>query len=64
MGVKIKFDERKLRSTIENATTKALNNRSYDVECPHCHAKINVHPGTDICPLCHNTVNLKLDIKF
>lgn len=64
MSVKVKIDTRKIESAIKNKTVETLNNRSYEVECPHCNAKISAHPGQNICPFCHNTVDLNLNIKF
>ncbi len=66
MGIKVKlnFDEKKLESAIKDKTRDVLQNRSYDVECPHCHTKFSAHSGQNVCPACHNTVDLKLNIKL
>lgn len=66
MGVKVKmnFDKRSLEDAIKSQASEALQNRSYDVECPHCHKNFDAQPGINICPHCRNEVNLNLDIKF
>lgn len=62
--VSVNFDKRKLESAIKSKTTEALQNRSYNVECPHCHNKFSAQPGNNSCPCCHALVDLNLNIKF
>lgn len=62
--VKVNFDKKKLESAIKDQTRKALQNRSYDVECPFCHTAFSAQSGANICPHCHKTVDLNLNIKF
>lgn len=38
-----------------------LSNMTYDVECPHCRAKISVEPGNAICPVCGKSINVTID---
>lgn len=66
MGIKVNvnFDKRKLENAIKNKASEALQNRSYEVECPHCHSKFVARSGQNLCPHCHNAVSLDLDIKF
>ena len=66
MGIKVNvnFDKRKLEDAIKAKTTGALQKRSYDVECPHCHNKFSAQPGKNTCPCCHGLVDLNLNIKF
>lgn len=66
MNIKVKtnFDKRKFESAVKEKTVEALNKRTYEIECPHCHDKISVQPGKSFCPRCHKTVDLNLNIKF
>lgn len=62
--VKVNFDKGKLKSAIKDQAREALQNRSYDVECPFCHKTFSAQSGANICPHCHKTVDLNLNIKF
>lgn len=44
MNIKVKtnFDKRKFESAVKEKTVEALNKRTYEIECPHCHDKIIV----------------------
>lgn len=64
MSVKIKFDVNKLNRHIQNQTTSILNQRTYDIECPHCKAKVTVPTGKSFCPICRNEIDLSLNINF
>nr|DAL93911.1 MAG TPA: 50S ribosomal subunit [Caudoviricetes sp.] len=66
MGIKVKmnFDKGNLESAIKNKTKEVLQNRSYDVKCPHCHNSFSAQSGINTCPHCHNTVDLTLNIKL
>lgn len=64
VNVKIKIDRNKLNKTIQSQATSALNQRTYDVTCPHCGAKITIHTGKSSCPLCRNEIDLSLNINF
>lgn len=64
MSVKIKFDKRKLKQAVEQQATSTLNNRKYDVTCPHCKHKVKVPAGKSLCPHCHQEVDLKLNINL
>lgn len=35
---------------------------TYDIECPHCHAAINVPVGQSVCPGCGGEIDLKLKL--
>ena len=66
MGVKVNvnFDKQKLKSAIKNQAREALQNRSYEIECPLCHTFFDAKDGENLCPHCNQTVNLKLNIKL
>lgn len=64
MSVRINIDKRKLESAIKNQAEKELQGRSYDVECPHCHATFSAKSGRNLCPRCHTEVDLNLNINF
>lgn len=56
--------ERDLSNKVQSMTYNTLQNRTYDVTCPHCHASIQVHPGKSMCPFCRKEIDLKLNINF
>lgn len=61
---KINIDNKELEKAIKSKAEESLHQRTYDIECPHCHATFQAKSGNNICPHCHNTVTLNLDIKF
>lgn len=63
VSVKVKFNG-DLDKIIRDKATDALNNRSYELECPHCRRKVKVPVGKSNCPLCHKEIDLSLDIHF
>lgn len=64
VNVKFKIDKNKLNKAIQEQATSSLNQRTYDVVCPHCGAKINVPTGKSFCPVCRNEIDLNLNINF
>ena len=64
MSVKIKIDKNKLKRNIQKQTVNILNNKTYEIECPHCHKKVTVPTGKSKCPRCHKEINLNLDIHL
>lgn len=62
--IKVSFDKNKLKSAIQGQVKDALQNRSYDVECPFCNTTFRAEQGANDCPHCHKTVDLKLNVKF
>lgn len=62
--VKFKFDENAIKNKIMEAARQKVAELNYDVECPHCHAKINVPAGISNCPACGEQINLQLNINF
>ena len=61
-------DVNRFMKDIENdilaSATDDLMHDEYDVECPHCGAKIRLSPGKHPCPECSEEIDLKLDIDF
>jgi Zn finger protein HypA/HybF involved in hydrogenase expression len=53
-----------LEQQVKSNAEQQIMARNYDVECPHCHSKISTRPGAGTCPVCHNTINLDLNIKY
>lgn len=64
MPTNFKFNMNKLEKSIKQQSVQALNNRKYDVTCPHCGAKVKVPTGKSSCPRCHNQIDLSLDVSF
>ena len=64
MSVKIEFDKNAFKQTVKQKAAQALNKRTFDVECPHCHSEVKVPTGQNPCPKCGNIINLTLDINF
>lgn len=55
---------RDLTDAVQDKTVDILNNRTYDITCPHCNQQISVMPGKSQCPLCHQDIDLNLNIHF
>lgn len=62
--MKVSIDTKRLEKVIEGKTKEILEARTYDVECPHCHAEVSIHPGTSLCPSCGKEIKLKLNITY
>lgn len=56
--------ERDINNSILDSARTAINQRTYDVICPHCKKTIKANSGKNICPYCKNTVDLQLNIDF
>lgn len=61
---KIKFNEKALKNTIMEAARKKATEMSFDIECPHCHANVNVTAGISTCPACGNQIDLQVNVNF
>lgn len=59
MGMKIKINKSALDKVIKDAAIAKAQELAYDIECPHCHAKINVPAGYSVCPVCGGEIDLK-----
>ena len=64
MSVKFKFNEDAIKEAALQAAKEKANTMTFDVECPHCHASINVPEGESVCPVCGDKVNLHLNFGF
>lgn len=53
-----------LEKAIYDAAKNAINNREYEVTCPHCDNIVTVPTGESLCPACSNRINLTLDIDL
>ena len=60
----VKFDTEKIMEKVRGVSEKELQNRLYEVECPHCHESVSAPTGISACPLCSNEIDLTLDISF
>lgn len=56
MSVKIEFDKNAFKQTVKQQAAQALNKRTFDVECPHCHSEVKVPTGQNPCPKCGNII--------
>ena len=64
MDFKINIDKAAIENKVKQAATDKVMRGVYQVECPHCHAKINVMSGKCYCPVCRNPVELTMNINF
>ena len=62
--MKVSIDKKQLEKIVKGKTEEILQSRAYDIECPHCHAKITIHPGATHCPSCGKEIDLKLNITY
>lgn len=62
-----KSDMRKLALDIERDVKKQVKQNlpktPIAITCPHCSSNINVTAGRNICPRCHNIVNVNYDLS-
>lgn len=54
--------ERDLKKSVMNMAREKVAREGIEVDCPHCHAKINVQSGPNVCPVCGGQINVELDI--
>lgn len=57
-----RFSQDLKKSVIDNAK-KQLQEREFDVTCPHCNVEIKLVPGHRTCPQCGESIDFKLDIN-
>ena len=62
MSVKFKFNEDAIKEAALQAAKEKAKTMTFDVECPHCHAAINVPVGQSVCPACGGEIDLKLKL--
>lgn len=62
MSVKFKFNEDAIKEAALQAAKEKAKTMTFDVECPHCHAAINVPVGQGVCPACGGEIDLKLKL--
>lgn len=62
MSVKFKFNEDAIKEAALQAAKEKAKTMTFDVECPHCHASINVPEGESVCPACGCEIDLKLKL--
>ena len=60
MGMKIKINKSALDKVVKDAAMAKAMEMTYDIECPHCHAAINVPVGKSVCHVCGGEIDLKL----
>lgn len=63
-NVKFKFDKKAIEKAALDAAREKVSGMNFDIECPHCHAAVNVPAGVSICPACGNQINLKVNVGF
>lgn len=56
--------QKDLKSGILQKAEQSLHQRQYEVDCPHCNAKIMAYPGKQPCPNCSKEIDLDLNINF
>ena len=59
MGIKIKINQSALEKAVKEAAMAKAMEMTYDIECPHCHAAINVSAAKSVCPACGGEIDLK-----
>lgn len=53
-----------LEKQIYSNAEQQIYSQTYAVDCPHCHNKVSVKPGSSLCPFCRNQIKLNLNIKY
>lgn len=69
MEIKFKMDTKKLEKALKKEAdafvNKSINNiavtHKFNINCPHCNAKIMGHAGKHLCPFCYKEINLKVN---
>jgi len=61
---KFSFDTKKLIKEVKKEATKQFNKQLFDIECPHCKAKVQISSGLSKCPKCGEKIDLSIDVKF
>lgn len=62
--VKFKFNKKAIEEMALDAAREKAANMNFDIECPHCHAAVNVPAGISVCPVCGNQIDLKVNVGF
>lgn len=60
--MKIKINKSALNKVVKDAAMAKAMEMTFDIECPHCHATINVPAGRSVCPACGGEIDLKLKL--
>ena len=55
---------RDLEKGVMDKAKRAVQQKNYDIDCPHCGKEINVPTGKSQCPYCKGEIDLTLDIHF
>lgn len=55
---------RDLEKTIMDKALNAVDTMDFNIACPHCNSMVSMHSGLNICPFCHNEVNVELNTNF
>lgn len=64
MSVKFEFNEDAIKEVALQAAKEKAKTMTFDIECPHCHAAVNVPAGESVCPACGDKINLQLNFDF
>lgn len=56
--------ERDLNKSVQNMAVNALHSQAITIECPKYKRSFSAHSGTNTCPYCRRSVDLKLNINF
>ena len=64
MKPKVKINKAGLDEVAMAAMKAATDGKSFDIDCPHCGAKISVPEGKSACPQCQSEINLTLNFKI
>lgn len=51
------------KKVLDNAKHQVIHQR-YEVQCPHCQAKVRILPGKHPCPACGKVIDFELNVKF
>jgi rRNA maturation endonuclease Nob1 len=58
------LDMNGIEQNLKRQVTSSLNQRKYEVTCPHCKNKVSVAPGKSPCPMCGAIIDVNLNISF
>lgn len=63
-----KSDMRRLQKDLESKAKNIIENvvwsKSYEVECPRCHQKVEISPESPICPKCRNLIRVQFNTTY
>ncbi len=57
-----RFEKDLHQAVIDKAVEAVNSGMTFDIECPHCNQPVSVPAGLSECPLCHQTIELTVQV--